>query len=185
MKSHKESLVGRNERSPVRWHTRQLAFDSKCTFQSTSVPGYEIISLYHGFSIFVIFIQSLFFNHSEHKMLNISLFCLFCTQRAEHPELPINAANAAVSHHLPPFLVKEPFKTVIFESQIRMLLVWRDYFHRINLQILWLTPQHPQPILCPGFPRRRRTCSRHHQLEPTTSKERLVRVWVRVPSATL
>ena len=68
-----------------------------------------------------------------------------------------------------------------FFNSIRMLLLWRDYFHRINLQILWLTPQHPQPILCPGFPRRRRTCSRHHQLEPTTSKERLVRVWVWVP----
>ena len=80
------------------------------------MPGYEIISLYHGYHIFVIFIQSLFFNHSEHKMLNISLFCLFCTQGTEHPKLAIIAANAAVSHHLPPFLMKEPFKKVIFSK---------------------------------------------------------------------
>ena len=134
--------------------------------------------IYPIYWIFVIFIQSLFFNHSEHKVLNISLICLFCTQGAEHPKLPINAANAAVFHHLPPFLMKEPFKKIIFENQIRMLLLWRDYFHRINLQILWLTPQHPQPILCPGFPRCTQTCSRHHQPEPTTSKERLGRVWL-------
>ena len=79
-------------------------------------------SQYHGYCIFVIFIQSLFFNHSEHKVLKISLFCLFCTQSAEHPKLPINAANAAVFHHLPPFLMKEPFK-IFFEIQIRMLLL--------------------------------------------------------------
>ena len=45
-------------------------------------------------------------------MLNISLFCLFCTQGAEHPKLAVIAANAAVSHHLLPFLVKEPYKKI-------------------------------------------------------------------------
>ena len=43
--NHKESLTRRNESSPVHLQTRQLAFDSKCTLQSTSVPGYEIISI--------------------------------------------------------------------------------------------------------------------------------------------
>ena len=72
------------------------------------------LTVYHGYYIFVIFIQSLFFNHSEHKMLNISLCCLFCTQGAKHPKLAIIAANAAVSHHLLPFLMKEPLKKIIF-----------------------------------------------------------------------